>query len=394
MPEIAILYDRSETDELGIRLTAEEMGIKLGYMPFHKVSVRLGRTGFSYRSQGKDLTGDLAATRVILNRAQSKNRRLYAATILEAVGKLLVNPYYVEAVCASKIRCIAAFHSKGVRAPVTIYIPCNIKEAKPGGGVVDNTRDVAQLIEDQLGKERVVVKVDGGTHGKGITLVEGRRELEAALRDVTPSVINPSGVVAQEFVPKWFYDLRIIVSKEKGRGFVCAPTAMVRGGFKEFRTNTYLGNMVFRVNLPEVVRREAVKAGEALASGSEVGVIALDAMPFIEDISAYNETELRLRFEALEETFSRVVKAKADPSKKTAFKTYTEKVEEAYGVFMSSEHYQSVQLVIQESLDENAGSLVFHEGNSCPEYWEQTRIVGGINVGELLLRSAVSLLDN
>jgi hypothetical protein len=69
MPEIAILYDRSETDELGIKFTAEEMGIELGYIPFHKVSVRFGRTGFNYRSLGKNLTGDLTAIQVVLNRA-------------------------------------------------------------------------------------------------------------------------------------------------------------------------------------------------------------------------------------------------------------------------------------------------------------------------------------
>jgi len=370
MPEIAILYDRSETDELGIKFTAEEMGIELGYIPFHKVSVRFGRTGFNYRSLGKNLTGDLTAIQVVLNRAQSKNRRLYAATILEAVGKHLVNPYSVESICASKVRCLLAFHGRGIRTPVTVYVPCNVKEVRPGGGFVDNTRDVAQLIEDQLGKGCVVLKVDGGTHGKGVSLVEGRAELEAALGEVTPSVINPSGVVAQELVPKWFYDLRIVVSKERGRGFVCAPTAMARGGFKDFRTNTYLGNMVFRVTLPEAVRREAVRAGEALSPGAEVGVIALDAMPYIEDTSAYDERVLRSMFDALEEPFRRVMKAKDDPSKKIAFRDYTRRVEEAYGTFMSSEPYLGVQAVIQDSLDRNAGSLVFHEGNSCPDFWE------------------------
>ena len=99
-------------------------------------------------------------------------------------------------------------------------------------------------------------------------------------------------------------------------------------------------------------------------------------------------------FDALEEPFRRVTIAKDDPSKKTAFRDYTRMVEEVYGAFMSSEPYLGVQAVIQDCLDRNAGSLVFHEGNSCPDFWEQTRIVGGINVGELLLRSAVSLLDN
>ena len=170
MHEIAILYDRSETDELGIKLTAEEMGIELGYLPFHKVSVRFGRTGFNYSGLGKNLTKDLVPIKVVLNRAQSKNRRLYAAMILEAEGKYLVNPYSVESICSSKVRCLLAFHGKGIKTPVTVYVPCNVKEVRPGGGFVDNTRDIAKLIEDQLGDGDLVLKVDEGTHGKGIAM--------------------------------------------------------------------------------------------------------------------------------------------------------------------------------------------------------------------------------
>ncbi len=393
MHEIAILYDRSETDELGIKATADEMGIRLKHIPFHKVSIRIGRNGLSYRSLGRDLTGDLEEVQVILNRAQSKSRRLYAGMIMEALGKKVVNPYIVESNCASKVGCLLAFKRMGVRTPDTVYIPCNVKEAKPGGGAVDNTGDIAQLIEDQLGKGRVVLKVDMGTHGRGVSLVEGREELSAALGEIEPSVINPSGIVAQELIPKWFYDLRIIVYKEKGSSFSCAPTAMARGGFKDFRTNTYLGNMVFRVNLPEVIRINSIKAGEALSPCAEVSVIALDAMPYIEDASQYDEAELRSMFDALERPFGSVTKAKNDPSKKSAFRDYTKRVEEAYSAFMSSEQYTGVQKVIQDSLERNSDSLVFHEGNSCPDFWEQTRIVGGVNVGEHLLRCAQSLLD-
>ena len=74
MTDISMLYDRSETDELGIRLTAEHMGIDLGYLPFHKTVVGFSNNGFSYRSIGKDYTDALKETRVVLNRTQSKSR--------------------------------------------------------------------------------------------------------------------------------------------------------------------------------------------------------------------------------------------------------------------------------------------------------------------------------
>ncbi|RLG94487.1 hypothetical protein DRO27_04750, partial [Candidatus Bathyarchaeota archaeon] len=68
-------------------------------------------------------------------------------------------------------------------------------------------------------------------------------------------------------------------------------------------------------------------------------------------------------------------------------------IEEAYGDYMATDAYANIQAVVQESLDKTRDKVVFHEGNSCPEFWEQTRIVGGINVAESILRSAVSMLD-
>ena len=38
---IAILYEYAETDELGIRMTAEEMGVDLKYIPFRKIAVSI-----------------------------------------------------------------------------------------------------------------------------------------------------------------------------------------------------------------------------------------------------------------------------------------------------------------------------------------------------------------
>jgi len=391
LTEISILYDRSETDELGIRLTAEEMGVSLGYIPFHRVAVSIGNGGIRLFSAGKDYSRELAETRVVLNRAQSKSRRIYAASILEAAGKQVLNPLSIESACASKVRSLAVLQAAGVRIPETVYVPSNVREATPGGGEFNYSEDIAGLIGAQIGGP-VVLKPDCGTHGRGVLLAGDRGSLLDALGEIAPSIVNPSGVVAQELVPKWFYDLRIIVSKERRRPFHCAPTAMARGSIVDFRTNARLGNMVFRVTLPEAVRREAARCGEALAQGAEAGVIALDAMPYFEGLQG-DDAELRALFASLGTPFGEVQRAKAAPDKKTRFREYTAKVEEAYAAYMASEPYTAIQRVIQESLEGNASRVVFHEGNSCPEFWEQTRIAGGVNVGELLLRSALSLLD-
>ena len=326
-----------------------------------------------------------------MNRGQSKNRRVFAANIMESLGKQVVNPLEVEIACQSKIRSLLTFMAHGVSIPKTVYVPCNVREEIGAGGSLDNAEAVSGLIERQLGSE-VVVKPDAGTHGRGVALAKGHRELVATLRFIEPGITNPAGVVAQELIPKWFYDLRIIVSKEKGRSPHCEPVALVRGGFKEFRTNTFLGNMVVHVELPPAVRREAERCGAALAGDSPAWVIALDAMPRIDGKTA-DDVELRRRFEDLEKPFSEVTKAKADPNKKTNFEAYSQNIERAYLSYKATEAYQFIQGVVSESLNKTADHVVFHEGNSCPEFWEQTRIIAGINVAEPLLRCAVSLLD-
>lgn len=388
MPEVAILYDLSDTDELGVRQTAEDRGLSLGVVPFHKVAVGLGRGGFSYRTPGRDITEEIEETRVIINRGQSKSRRLYAAAVMEGLGKRVVNPLRVEEACASKVRCLLAFQAAGVPAPSTVFVPANTRE-ESRGGPVDNTRAVADLIETRLGSGEAVVKVDAGTHGRGITLTRGRAELEEALRGVVPGILNPCGATAQEAVPKWFYDLRIVASKSRGKAFRCQPTAMARGTLRDFKTNAQRGNTVFRVNLPTRIQRQAEKAGEALARGEEAAVIALDAMPVIPVEKRRDEVALAEAFRGLEEPFGRVTEAKADPEKRKRFREYTARVEGAYAEYMESEPYLWIQALVQETLD--SCEVLFHEANACPEYWEQTRIVGGVDVGSLLLDAALSL---
>ena len=394
MADIAMVYDRSETDEMGIKLTAQEMGVDLEYVPFYKVAVGFGNYGFTYKSPSRNYTKVLKEVKVVLNRSQSKNRRVFATAIFEAFDKEVLNPLSVELCCLSKIRTLLAFFEDGVRIPKTVYVPCNVQDARVGGGVLDNREVICNLIAQQLGSGKVVTKPDSGTHGRNVKAAEDQEELMEMLRDITPSITNPSGVVAQELVPKWFYDLRIVVEKETGGVGFCHPTALARGGFKEFRTNTFLGNMTFRVRLPTSVQKEAKRCGEALGNGAEAWVLALDAMPYIGDDRVVEEEELKSDFEALEEPFNEVKKVKRDHSKKRNFSAYTEKINEAYANYMSTEAYFNIQAAIEESLKRKQDSVLFHEGNACPEYWEQTRIVGGINIAESLLRCAQSLLDN
>ena len=52
---IGLLYERSENDENGIKLTAEELGIDLTFIPFRKIAVSIGKDGFNIRKQRQRL---------------------------------------------------------------------------------------------------------------------------------------------------------------------------------------------------------------------------------------------------------------------------------------------------------------------------------------------------
>jgi ribosomal protein S6--L-glutamate ligase len=391
LSEIAILYDRSDTDEQGIKYRANQLGIDLAFLPFHKISIGIKKQKIIYKSLKKDLNETLKNTKVVINRTQSKQRRIHAATILESFEKKVLNTLRLEYYCKSKIRTLLEFWKKGVKIPDTIYLPCNVHENRIGGGFQDNSKTIISLLNKELG-ESMVIKSDEGTHGKGIYLANSNVSLQEALNRMKPSVINPAGVVAQELVNKWFYDLRIIVEKRNNGIPFCHSTSMARGGFKDFRTNTYLGNMIFRVELPEEVKKEAVKCGEAIGIGSKSWIIALDAMPSFQEDEEYVDDKIKNSFKVLEPHFENVQIAKL--MKYKSFQEYTQKVENAFESYMATEPYAEIQSVITDTLHKSKNTVLFHEANACPDFWENTRIVGGVDIATSILRCAESLITD
>jgi glutathione synthase/RimK-type ligase-like ATP-grasp enzyme len=391
LSKIAILYDRSDTDEQGIRYRANQQGINLAFLPFHKITIGIKKQEIIYKSPKKDINERLKDTNVIINRTQSKQRRIYAATILEAFEKQVLNTLRLELYCKSKIRTLLEFWKNNVNIPDTFYFPCNVHEKRIGGGFQDNSRTIISLLNNEL-KESIVIKSDEGTHGKGIYLADSSISLQKALNLMEPSVINPVGVVAQELVNKWFYDLRIIVEKRNNGAPFCHSTSMARGGFKDFRTNAYLGNMIFRVALPKEVKKEAVKCGEAIGKGSKSWIIALDAMPNFKQDFGYVEEEVKNHFKALEPHFENVQKVKS--MKHKSFQDYTRRVENAFESYMTSAPYTEIQSVIKDTLNKSKQNVLFHEANACPDFWENTRIVGGVDIAISILRCAESLITN
>jgi glutathione synthase/RimK-type ligase-like ATP-grasp enzyme len=388
---IGLLYERSENDENGIKLTAEQMNVDLTFIPFRKIALSISKSGSNFASKGKNYNNTLKDIAVVLNRAQSKNRRLYAAHTMEVFEKKVVNPSSIEFLCYSKFRTLLQFWALGLPIPKTTYVPCDPYDTTKDGRTIHNEPDIADLIQQEIGQE-VVIKPDAGTHGKDIVLSKNREDLIANIQKTQPTIINPVGITAQEFIQKWFYDLRIIVSKEKGKNPTCHPVALARAGFNDFRTNTFLGNLVFDSKLPLHIRELAVKCGKALGRDHEAYVFALDAMINVGKNKNMDEETLKIELGKAAVTFNEVKKVKQDDTRLRDFKTWNGKLENAFKNYMATEPYTKVKDVIEESVETNRLGVVFHEANSCPEFWEQTRLIAGINVAVPLIKGAQSLL--
>lgn len=390
---IALLYERSENDENGIKLTAQQLGIDLTFIPFRKIALSIGKEGFSAKTKGKDYTQTFDETKVVLNRAQSKNRRLQASYIMEALGKKTINSSQIEFLCYSKLRTLLNLYKAGIPIPKTVFVPCDATDVMKNGKEIRNEKDIADLFEAEITlSEGIVIKADAGTHGKMIMLSKDRGELEANIRETKPNIINPIGVVAQQLIEKWFYDLRIIVHKEKGKQAVCYHTAMARAGFKDFRTNTFLGNLVFHAKLPQRIRELAIKSGEVLGKGTDAYIFALDAMVNVGSNKNADEAMLKKQLDLAAKAWLPVQQVKKDETRLTDFSTWTGKLEAAFKNYKETSAYQNVTGIIENSVEQNQHALVFHESNSCPEFWENTRLATGLNVAESLLKMASSLI--
>ena len=390
---IALLYERSENDEMGIKLTAEKLDINLTYLPFRKIAITINNDGYSVKTKGKDYTNIIKDLSVVLNRAQSKNRRLYAAHTLELFDKKVINPSQIEFTCYSKMRTLLHFWKEGIPIPKTIYVPCDPYDKTKTGTKIINEHDIADLLEKNIASnEGIVIKPDAGTHGNKIVLSKTREQLIVNIQQTTPSITNPVGIVAQEQIKKWFYDLRIIVFKEKGKPPFCHPIALARAGFKDFRTNTYLGNLVFDAKIPTYITQLAVKCGKALGKTHEAWVFALDAMINVGENKTANETRLKSELDKVALEFEKVQQVKADKTRMRDFPKWNSKLEEAFHYFKSTASYKKIKNVIEESINKNQQKIVFHEANACPEFWEQTRLIAGINVAVPLIKSAQSMI--
>ena len=136
-----------------------------------------------------------------------------------------------------------------------------------------------------------------------------------------------------------------------------------------------------------------MKCGSTLGKGNDAWIFALDAMINVKDNKQVDDVYLKSELDLAAEAYVPVQKVKADETRLTDFPTWNGKLEKTFNTYASSDSYQKIKNIIEESIEKNKNALVFHEANSCPEFWENTRLVTGLNVAIPLLKGAQSLIQ-
>jgi hypothetical protein len=113
----------------------------------------------------------------------------------------------------------------------------------------------------------------------------------------------------------------------------------------------------------------------------------------VKENKSIDDAYLKSQLEKAAQAFVPVQKVKQEETRLTDFSAWTARLEKAFHSYANSDNYENIKKIIEESVEKNKSALVFHESNSCPEFWENTRLATGLNVAVTLLKSAQSLID-
>ena len=144
---IALLYERSENDENGIKLTAQQLGIELAFIPFRKIALSISKDGFSAKTKGKDYTQTIQEHQ---SRPQPRPKQkppppslIHHGNARQKNPQLLPN----EFICYSKLRTLLHLFKAGIPIPKTVFVPCDATDMMKNGKEIHNEKDIADLFE-------------------------------------------------------------------------------------------------------------------------------------------------------------------------------------------------------------------------------------------------------
>ena len=155
---IALLYERSENDENGIKLTAQQLGIDLIFLPFRKIALSIGKDGFNAKTKGKNYTNIINDVAVVLESCTKQKPTppsiIHYGATWQKNNKLLgrANLYAT----ANFALCLNLW-KEGIPIPKTVFVPCDSSDTLKNGQVIHNEKDIAELFQQEIPLEDGIV---------------------------------------------------------------------------------------------------------------------------------------------------------------------------------------------------------------------------------------------
>ena len=110
-----------------------------------------------------------------------------------------------------------------------------------------------------------------------------------------------------------------------------------------------------------------------LGKGSEAWIFALDAMVNVKENKQVDDAYLKGELDKAAKRLCLFKKLSRMKPNLLIFQAWTANWKKPFTAYANSENYENVKKIIEESVEKNKSALVFHESNSCPEFWENTR---------------------
>lgn len=257
MTKIAVFFGGKVTHHLGlIKKAAKKLGVELDLVSYNRVS---------FDAETKEVrlnTQDVSKYDVLFFRTTGKHRES-VDLILDAVREkiengeiMVVDPILVKSRTSATLKAyqMLALSRVGIEVPKTVY------------GSLFYLRDRAGV---DFGKFPLIIKGSGGNRGERVYKVDDEKQLEKLVMELrTAEVSEGKRYLMQEYIPN-DGDFRVLVLGDEVLG------AMKRSSTREaeFRNNFSTGGRVEVAEIPDNIKKLAVKAAKAcgiLVAGVDV----------------------------------------------------------------------------------------------------------------------------
>ena len=158
----------------------------------------------------------------------------YLGEMLEKTGLRVFNNYKSIELCDDKMKTLLALSGSGIKIPKTLSAPlCFTSGAKLSSDGADEIINALSL--------PIVVKKSFSSLGKGVYLINSKEEL---IKTVNENAFDSK--IYQEFISSSYgKDVRVICV---GKKYLCS---MLRYSKNDFRSNSALGGMAEKIDIPK-----------------------------------------------------------------------------------------------------------------------------------------------